>query len=377
MKNKKIAIKSPSPSQSSGAFPFDKRGTKKRIAIFYGGKMSKHLKLLREAAKKMKVQVDLISYNKVSYFVNFQFSKSNFQSKSPLNPLFDERGDTSLGGYNVIFFRTTGKHWEEVNLVVDWVKKNNPKCKIVDPLVEKGRPSDACKAWQMVELTKNKIEVPHTIYGSLWTLFSVIATPQLRGKQSRGESNPKFSVSNLPVGLGRHPSLTKEGREQLSFPVILKGSSGDRGTNVFKIDNMKQLEKKIRQLRKIEIEGGKRYMLQEFIPNDGDYRILVLGNKVLGAMKRTSKNFNKEFRNNFSVGGRVEVVEIPESIKKLAIKAAKVCGLLVAGVDVVYRNGDVKKPVVWEVNKGPQFWGFMEATGIDVPKEIIKFLIDL
>ena len=129
--------------------------------------MSKHLKLLREAAKKMKVQVDLISYNKVSYFVNFQFSKSNLQSKSPFNPLFDERGDTSLGGYNVIFFRTTGKHWEEVNLVVDWVKKNNPKCKIVDPLVEKGRPSDACKAWQMVELTKNKIEVPRTIYGSV------------------------------------------------------------------------------------------------------------------------------------------------------------------------------------------------------------------
>ena len=316
--------------------------------------MSKHLKLLREAAKKMKVQVDLISYNKVSYFVNFQFSKSNLQSKSPLNPLFDERGDTSLGGYNVIFFRTTGKHWEEVNLVVDWVKKNNPKCKIVDPLVEKGRPSDACKAWQMVELTKNKIEVPHTIYGSLWTLFKSLSPPTVVGGAS-------------PFDKG----------EQLSFPVILKGSSGDRGTNVFKIDNMKQLEKKIRQLRKIEIEGGKRYMLQEFIPNDGDYRILVLGNKVLGAMKRTSKNFNKEFRNNFSVGGRVEVVEIPESIKKLAIKAAKVCGLLVAGVDVVYRNGDVKKPVVWEVNKGPQFWGFMEATGIDVPKEIIKFLIDL
>jgi len=100
-----------------------------------------------------------------------------------------------------------------------------------------------------------------------------------------------------------------------------------------------------------------------------------LGDKVLGAMKRTSQNFKKEFRNNYSVGGKVEVVEIPESIKKLAVKAAKVCGLLVAGVDVVYRDNDINKPVVWEVNKGPQFWGFMEATGIDVPKEIIKFLI--
>ncbi len=328
MKNKKIAIKSPSPSQSSGAFPFDKRGTKKRIAIFYGGKLSKHLKLLQKAAKKMKVDLDLVSYNKVS----FQIPLPRRCGASP----FDERGIK----YDVIFFRTTGKHWEEVNLVVDWVKKNNSKCKIVDPLVEKGRPSDACKAWQMVELTKNKIEVPRTIYGSLCF-------------------------------------LRDEGFRKLNFPMIIKGSAGDRGTNVFKVNNHIELEKIFKRLRKIEIEGGKRYMLQEFIPNDGDLRILVLGNKVLGAMKRTSKNFKKEFRNNFSVGGKVEVVEIPDSIKKLAIKAAKVCGLLVAGVDVVYRNGDDRKPVIWEVNKGPQFWGFMEATGIDVPKEIIKFLIGL
>jgi RimK family alpha-L-glutamate ligase len=286
--------------------------------------------------------------------------------------LFDKEGGEPLKNYDVIFFRTTGKHWEEVNFVVDWVKKNNPKCKIVDPLVEKGRPMDACKAWQMVELTKNNIEVPRTIYGSLWTLYNVIAS---EAKQSQGEHNLSFKSPCLAAA--RHPSLTKEGREQLNFPVILKGSSGDRGTNVFKIDNIKQLEKKVRELRKLEIEGGKRYMLQEFIPNNGDLRILVLGDKVLGAMKRTSQNFEKEFRNNFSVGGKVEVVEIPESIKKLAIKAAKVCGLLVAGVDVVYRDDDVNKPVIWEVNKGPQFWGFMEATGIDVPKEIINFLINL
>jgi len=324
--------------------------TNKKIAIFYGGKISKHLCLLRKAARDMKVQVDLISYNKVSFDTNCL-------------------ENTSFGDYNVIFFRTTGKHWEEVNFVVDWVKKNNPKCKIVDPLVEKGRPMDACKAWQMVELTKNNIEVPRTIYGSLWTLFEVM-----------NNLSQNYSSKNVQCCALKNFSRNKFAgcsQNSLFFPIILKGSSGDRGTNVFKIDNLKQLEAKVRELRKIEIEGGKRYMLQEFIPNDGDLRILVLGDKVLGAMKRTSQNFQKEFRNNFSVGGRVEVVEIPESIKKLAINAAKICGLLVAGVDVVYRDGDVNKPVVWEVNKGPQFWGFMEATKIDVPKEIINFLVGL
>jgi len=93
-------------------------------------------------------------------------------------------------------------------------------------------------------------------------------------------------------------------------------------------------------------------------------------------MKRSSGN-NNEFRNNYSAGGTVEVAELPEVIKQLAVKAADVCGLWVAGVDVAFRDFDMTKPVIWEVNKGPQFKGFMKATGIDVPAEIVKFLVSL
>ena len=121
-------------------------------------------------------------------------------------------------------------------------------------------------------------------------------------------------------------------------------------------------------------------MLQEYIENDGDYRVLILGEKVLGVMKRTRVKHSgndKEFRNNYSVGGKVEVADLPEEIKQLAVKAARVCGLAVAGVDVAFRDFDMKKPVIWEVNKGPQFSGFMKATGIDVPMEIVKYLVSL
>jgi ribosomal protein S6--L-glutamate ligase len=93
-------------------------------------------------------------------------------------------------------------------------------------------------------------------------------------------------------------------------------------------------------------------------------------------MKRSSQN-KDEFRNNYSAGGSVEVAELQDEIKQLAVKAAKVCGLAVAGVDVAFRDFDKNRPVVWEVNKGPQFKGFMAATGIDVPSEIVKFLVNL
>jgi ribosomal protein S6--L-glutamate ligase len=164
---------------------------------------------------------------------------------------------------------------------------------------------------------------------------------------------------------------------KFNFPVVIKGSGGDRGTRVFKADNLEELEKLVRKLRKTETEEGKRYMLQEYIENDGDFRVLVLGEKVLGVMKRSAKQNSKEFRNNYSAGGSVEVADLPDEVKQLAIKAAKVCGLAIAGVDVAFRDYDLKRPVIWEVNKGPQFKGFMKATGIDVPSEIVKYLVSL
>ena len=319
-----------------------------KIAIFFGGKISQHLVLLRKAAKKLGVDLDLVSYNKVTFNTetNEVVLRPNLQSETQINKFskFKKADD-----YDVIFFRTTGKHWEEVDLVLNSIKRK--EVVVVDPLVVSGKPSMACKAWQMLALKKAGIDVPKTIYGTLWYLHEVMRCQMSDVRYQ--ENNTKFE-----------------------FPVILKGSGGDRGTRVFKADNLEQLEKLVRDLRKTETDEGKRYMLQEFIPNDGDYRVLVLGDKVLGVMKRSSKN-KKEFRNNYSAGGSVEIAELSEEIKQLAVKAAKVCGLAVAGVDVAFRDFDMTKPVIWEVNKGPQFKGFMKATGIDVPTEIVKFLVGL
>ena len=338
-----------------------------KIAVFFGGKISKHLVLVREAARKMDVQLDLVSYNNVCFET--------------------ETGKISLRGkdasdYDVLFFRTTGKHWEEVDLIINSINPPAPTVVgtpsldkegktlpvVVDPLVRFGKPSYACKAWQMLKLKEAGIDVPKSVYGSLWYLYEVMARSDNSHQRifSSGESAKQAQCQKKLLISNYH----------FSFPIILKGSGGDRGTRVFKADNLKQLEKLVRKLRTSETKEGKRYMIQEYIENDGDFRVLVLGEKVLGVMKRarTAKN---EFRNNYSAGGTVEVADLPEEIKKLAVKAAKVCGLAVAGVDVAFRDFDMKKPVIWEVNKGPQFKGFMKATGIDVPMEIVKYLVSL
>lgn len=350
--------------------------SKIKIAVFFGGKISRHLVLIRKAAKEMRVDLELVSYNRVCFGTDDGRVKIR---KSPFGSPFEERGKNDyfekLNDFDVVFFRTTGKHWEEVDLLIHQLSITNYESKkktiVVDPLVESGKPSYACKAWQMLKLKEAGINVPRTTYGSLWYLYQFI--------------NYQLSIAN----------------SKWKFPVIVKGSGGDRGTRVFKANNLNELEKLVRELRRTEIEEGKRYMLQEFIENDGDFRVLVLGDRVLGVMKRVGSREGGEFRNNFSTGGKVEVTDLPQEIKQLAIEAAKVCGLMVAGVDIMPLNNEqfvnssitsceLKKEkdsfklgsnpkdyVVLEVNKGPQFWGFMQATGIDVPKEIVKFLMSL
>ncbi len=329
-----------------------------KIAVFFGGKISKHLVLVRNAARKMgampdgrQVDLDLVSYNNVCF--ETETGKITLRGKD-------------VNEYDVLFFRTTGKHWEEVDLIINSIKAPRPV--IVDPLVEYGKPSYACKAWQMLKLKEAGIDVPKSIYGSLWYLYEIMKSIENSHQQNFA---PYESGDQA-----QRPQNLLTSNFQLKFPVILKGSGGDRGTRVFKANNLKELEKLVRDLRKSETEEGKRYMLQEYIENDGDFRVLVLGEKVLGVMKRSSQS-KDEFRNNYSAGGKVEVADLPEEVKKLAVKAAKVCGLAVAGVDVAFRDFDKNKPVVWEVNKGPQFKGFMKATGIDVPKEIVKYLVSL
>jgi len=330
----------------------------KKIAIFFGGKITHHLRLLRMAARKLGVKLDLISYNRVCFDDKGIYLRGD---KEKMNERWQ------ISEYGVLFFRTTGKHWEEVSLILDAAKGKN--IAVIDPLVKNGRPSDACKAYQMLELGRAGIGVPKTIYGSLWYLFEVMKNNEQLSDQhffTSGECVATFNVVKK--------TLTAKAAFGFQFPIILKGSGGDRGTRVFKINNVEEMEKKVRGLRKSETEEGKRYMLQEFIPNTGDYRLLVLGKKVLGVMKRSSQN-KDEFRNNYSVGGKVEVADLPVAVKEMAVRAAEICGLMVAGVDVMEKTpGDY---VVLEVNKGPQFSGFMKATGIDVPKEIVNFLISL
>lgn len=108
--------------------------------------------------------------------------------------------------------------------------------------------------------------------------------------------------------------------------------------------------------------------IQEYINHPGeDYRLFVVGNKVVGAMKRTAR---KGWKSNFSLGGKVENFVPNKEMKEIAIKSCEAVKGDVVGVDIMLNCG---KPEVIEVNCFPGFRGLEKATGKNICKEIVKF----
>jgi ribosomal protein S6--L-glutamate ligase len=84
-------------------------------------------------------------------------------------------------------------------------------------------------------------------------------------------------------------------------------------------------------------------------------------------MRRTARR--GEFRSNLHRGGEGEAIELSEAYQDAAIRAARVVGLEVAGVDLLEgKHG----PRVMEVNSSPGFEGLEGATGVDVAGLIIE-----
>lgn len=112
-------------------------------------------------------------------------------------------------------------------------------------------------------------------------------------------------------------------------------------------------------------------LVQEFIKEAGgtDIRALVVGNKVVAAMKRSGAE--GEFRSNLHRGGSAQVIKLSPEERSTAIRAAKSMGLNVCGVDMLRSNHG---PVVMEVNSSPGLEGVEKATGIDIAGAIIEFI---
>lgn len=150
-------------------------------------------------------------------------------------------------------------------------------------------------------------------------------------------------------------------------PVIIKIQEGTQGTGVILAESKKSAKSIIDTFYNMDTS----ILLQRYVEeaNGEDIRIIVVGNKVVASMKRSSEV--DEFRSNVHRGGTTQAIEITQREKYIALNATKHLGLGVSGVDLMRsRNG----PILLEVNASPGLKGIEGATGINVAKHIIQFV---
>ena len=100
-----------------------------------------------------------------------------------------------------------------------------------------------------------------------------------------------------------------------------------------------------------------------------DLRVLVIGGKVAGAMKRTAPE--GDFRANITNGGTGAGYEITPEIDYIARETARVLGLTIGGIDLLFDSRGFR---VCEANSNPGFSGFEKYCGIDVADIITEYL---
>ena len=150
-------------------------------------------------------------------------------------------------------------------------------------------------------------------------------------------------------------------------PAVIKLLEGTQGIGVVLAETRKAAESVIEAFMGLKAN----ILIQEFIKEAGgaDIRCLVVGGKVVAAMKRQGKE--GEFRSNLHRGGSAAVVRLTPEERSTAVRAANIMGLNVCGVDILRSNHG---PVVMEVNSSPGLEGIENSTGKDVAGLIIQFI---
>lgn len=203
---------------------------------------------------------------------------------------------------------------------------------------------------------------------SVYPLNESVAITRSRDKLRSGQLLSRKGIGTPVTGFAHSPDDTDDLLNICGgAPVVIKLLEGTQGIGVVLAETRKAAESVIEAFRGLNAQ----ILVQEFIEEAGgaDIRCLVVGDKVVAAMKRQGKE--GEFRSNLHRGGTAALTKLSKDERAAAIKAAKVMGLNVAGVDLLRSN---RGPLIMEVNSSPGLEGIETATGKDVAGMIIEFI---
>ena len=154
------------------------------------------------------------------------------------------------------------------------------------------------------------------------------------------------------------------------FPIIMKTLEGSKGVGVLFIESERQIESLVQLL--YSQNENVDLLIQEYIKTDGDIRVIVLGGRIIAAMKRDV--IEGDFRSNVSQGAKVTEYPLTELEVEQSLLAAKAVDGSWVAVDFIPSKKPKKDPpFILEVNHSPGTEGIEKATGKNIVKEVVDF----
>lgn len=203
----------------------------------------------------------------------------------------------------------------------------------------------------------------------VWPLNESVAIGRSRDKLRSMQILAKYGLGLPLTAYANDPKQAEEIIRAVNGPpVVIKLLEGTQGIGVVLAETMPSAKSVIEAFRGANVN----ILVQEFIKEAGgtDIRALVIGGKVVAAMKRTGAP--DDFRSNLHRGGSAQLIKITPEERSTAVRAAKHMGLNVCGVDMLRSNHG---PVIMEVNSSPGLEGIEKATGKDIAGQIIDFMV--
>lgn len=210
---------------------------------------------------------------------------------------------------------------------------------------------------------------------SLLKHFAALGATVLNDGEGVALSRDKFrslqalACAGLPVPrtimTQQQSDLTRSFEQLDGPPVIIKLREGTQGVGVIKADSFSSASSTIQAMWALD----QAVLLQEFIEESKgtDIRAFVAGGKVVGAMQRRSRA--GDFRSNLHLGGVAERATLTRDMRDIALEAAALFKLDVAGVDLLMSH---RGPLITEVNPSPGLEGIEGITGFDIAKSIVR-----
>ena len=237
-------------------------------------------------------------------------------------------GGQDVKCFDLVYVRSVGEYHEEMTILAEYCKMHN--IKLVERTLRDGNVDRDHKSYEALKLLAEGLGYPKSFFGSAQQTLEYL-------------------------------------RRNATWPIVVKDTGGRRGRGAYLVRDIETVEK-------IYLGRSKRnYLVQEYIENDGEYRVWVVGGKVIGAMHRPVRVGGFEL---VGITGKSTKIQLDTEMEALAIKAAEALEIDVAGIDMVKGLKD-GKPYVLEVNRAGSFDTFERVTDINVVAKIVEWLAGL